>query len=58
MIIKLEKNRHEINVIRKYRDDTKKLTDTDKTMAAVSFDLQEVLSLSKRKRETCTTRGS
>ena len=41
--MKQENNRHEINAIRKYRDDTKKLTDTDKTMAAVAFDLEEVL---------------
>ena len=39
--------RQEINAIRKYRDDTKKLIDTDKTMPAAAFNLEEVLPLPK-----------
>ncbi|GFR67143.1 hypothetical protein ElyMa_000245600 [Elysia marginata] len=47
MKLKQENHRKEINTIRKYRDDTKKDTETDKTIAAAAFDLEEVLPLPK-----------
>ncbi|GFO06893.1 hypothetical protein PoB_003339800 [Plakobranchus ocellatus] len=48
MKLKQENHRNEINAIRKFRDDTKKHMDTDKTMAAAAFDLEEILPLLKK----------
>lgn len=42
-----EKHREEINDIRKFRDNIKKEIETDKTIAAATFDLEEVLPLPK-----------
>ena len=47
MVMKQENHRQDINAIRKYRDDTKNINDTDKTMAATTFGLQDVLPLPK-----------
>ncbi|GFS13830.1 HPr kinase/phosphorylase [Elysia marginata] len=47
MQLKQENHRKEINANRMLRDDTKNDTETDKTIAAAAFDLEEVLPLPK-----------
>ena len=47
MKLKQENDRKEINAIRTYRGGIKKHIDTDKTIAAAAFDLEEVLPLQK-----------